>query len=894
SVRKPSGISINLSSGCTGVAAGSSKDFAMLTVADEIGTWRVSQCSVFESTSSSCSSGSTVHTATGPAFAVSRASNISFTSGLSFPESVQNNSIITISSTALNPSQADIFARMMCIFMLPGSQQNIVANSSCFAISGEAEVPVGVNLLANKVGQWDLVSCSMLGSLDSACADQTVHATNRTGGTFVSVALPVLNLSIISTSMTFTVITGGDTEISAAAGNANNFAQYANMMCSIRNPGGAEENLTSRCKQVNASGTQTFQIIKTVNELGRWNVTLCRLFASTSANCTGAVLQNSTTMGTFEVVLPTNLIIRNAFGNNVLNSSFTNITAIIENPLSERKYALVACDVTSPAGRNSTHNACTGLETNQVKYLNFTLFVDEVGTWKIPRCSINASNSFDCAASQSHSNATGGTFSVASRTNLTFVNATVSSSSVFIGSAVEVQASVRNPSQTDLFGNVTCSFSTNSGRRQNSSSCTVFRAGTVVMKNVNIVADVLGTWTAGTCVVSGTLDSSCAQSAQHDTINIPTPVNVTTVPDLVITNVEVPEGINRNTTGIANVRVRNDGLSIFAIATCSIRSPNKTMTNSSGCQIIGPGEAPLAVPFFVDRLGNWSVFGCSANGSANSTCVPSRLHNTSNITKDFNATGKVLQIEEILKPESGIKVGDRVEVIVRVKNVDDVLHKGFVNCTLRQPTNQSKEITSSVQAINADETKLFRPSFIAELSGQWRLRTCTVYRTESPIFKEDEKTIEEIFSVSTVSRPPPSPAACTINTECPGTDLKCFCSGGECRACPVGATCRNHVCESIVTPQCTFDSDCPLGFQCESGTCIEKPVQPYCTTNDQCLAGYVCISGQCQQREAPSADQTIINLILIALVAIIIAVGLLFVLKKRLAGHDIYSELGKK
>ncbi len=918
-IKKPSGASVSRTSSCARVGAGTARDFVVSDTVNEIGTWNVTSCSVFESTISDCSSGSTVHTANGTTFAVSRADRISFTSGLIFPDSVQNGSVIILQSSARNPSAADIFAKMRCIFVLPQSTQTMPANSSCFVLPGETALPVSVSLPVNKVGLWQIASCSMLGAGDSACSDETAHATNSTGGQFISIGPQVNNLSIIGRSISATVIRGGAAEIRLTLGNDHDFQQYANMTCSLKNPNGQEENITSQCSQISARGTQELNLTKTLNELGIWNVTSCRVAASPSAACAGAILQNtSDSVGTINVTDPTSLIIRSASGRGALNASFTNITAVLENPLGQRKFALVACDLRSPAGRNFTNSTCTGLNAGEMKGVNLSFFVDEPGIWSVQRCSINASNSFDCSNSQSHANITDGTFNVARRTNLTFTGARTTVQRVFNGTPVTAEATVRNPADTDLFGVVTCSFSVGAATRQNSSECTLFRGGQLTTKGVSITGDLLGTWTGNSCIVTGTLNTDCAQPERHDAIGLAGSANVTTVPDLVITGLDVPEGINRNTTGLASVRIRNDGIAVYANATCSIRSPVRTATNSSSCQRIDAGQQTIVVPFFVDRLGNWSVFGCSVSASSNSTCAQSRLHNTSNLTRDFNATGRTLEIVSVLKPEENLKVQDRAEILVTVRNIDNVLHKGFVNCTLRQPNNETREITSPIQTIPVDDTRLFKPNFVAELSGQWRLRSCAVFRTESPAFREDEKIIDEIFLVGSGVKPPPGGFACVVDTDCPGTDARCFCSGQACQACPTGTTCRSNRCESIIPPQCTFDSDCPagykcersacvagparacafdsdcpLGYQCDSGRCNPKPAQ--CAADSQCLPGYKCVNRQCEKQAAPPEEQYIINLIIIIIVALIVAMMLFVFVRRRIARQDIFSEVeGRK
>ena len=917
-IKKPSGALISRVSSCARVDAGATKDFPVSDIANEIGTWNVTRCSVFESLRSDCSSGSTVHSANGTTFIVSRADKIYFTSGLIFPDSVQNGSAITIRSSARNPSAADTFAKMRCIFVLPQDTQTILANSSCFLMGGETALPVFVSLLVNKAGLWQIASCSMMGASDAACSDESVHATNSTGGQFVSIGAQVNNLSILGKSTTLTAISGDTAEIKLTLGNDNDFLQYANMTCALRNPAGQEENITSQCGQIAARGTLELNVTKVVNDIGIWNATSCKVVASVSAACAGAVLQNtSNNVGLINVTNPTGLIITSVSGNGgALNASLTNITVTAKNPLGQRRFALLTCDIRSPSGRNFTNSTCAGLNANDMRVINLSFFVDEVGTWSIPRCSINASSSFDCSNSQLNNNVTDGTFNVARRINLTFVSAGITAQRVFNGTSVTVATSIRNPSETDLFGIVTCGFRVGTATRQNSSACTLFRAGTATPQSVSIVGDLLGSWNGDICTVTGTLNTNCGQADRHDTTSLAGSVIVTTVPDLVITGLDVPDGINRNTTGNAGVIVFNNGTTVFATATCNIRSPANTFTNSSGCQRIDPGSATIVVPFFVDRLGNWSVFGCSVNGSSNSTCAQPRVHNVSNITRNFNGTGRTLQIvDPVLKPEDDLQVGDRAEILVTIKNIDSELHRGFVNCTLRQPNNLTKEITSAAQTIPVDDTRLFKPALTTDISGTWRLRSCAVFKTDAPASKE-EKTIDEIFLVGGGIKPPPG-GTCSLNADCPGTDARCYCSGQACRACPTGTTCRSNRCENIIPPQCSFDSDCPVGYRCDRSTCIAgggtqctfdtdcpvnyqcdngvcNPKAAQCSFDEQCLPTYKCINKKCEKEQPAPEGQPIITLIIIVIVALIVAILLFVFIRGRIARTDIFSEVEGK
>jgi len=75
------------------------------------------------------------------------------------------------------------------------------------------------------------------------------------------------------------------------------------------------------------------------------------------------------------------------------------------------------------------------------------------------------------------------------------------------------------------------------------------------------------------------------------------------------------------------------------------------------------------------------------------------------------------------------------------------------------------------------------------------------------------------------------------------------CGGTECvegRACEMDADCSTGDCHEATgrcqpeTGDCTSSRDCPLGFDCEDATCVDRRIGCWSTTRKVCPLGYVC------------------------------------------------------
>jgi hypothetical protein len=899
-IMMPSGFTVTRISDCAGVLPQSARLFSITIFADQTGTWRINSCSVLQDTHFDCSSAAPVHQANGPSFYVTRNDKMTFASPLSFPSPVRNGTQMVISTTALNPSDSDMFVRMRCI-LTTQSGKTVNVNNSCFIVPGSDTGPVSIDFTVSEVGLWQLRSCSIYSSLDQSCAGEILQATNSTGGEFISVGLRVLNNSFTGFSSSSNVIRGGTAVIEAMTKNDNEFPEFERMTCTLKNPAGSEETLSSECVQIGTQSVQSIRIEKNVTDLGRWNVTICRLLATQNSGCAAAIQNdNETNVGSFNVVTPDYIIIKRVFGPGfAFNDSTTNITTVVENPI-DRKFVSVSCNVTSPSGRDkSPIEICTGVGASEEKTLTFPIYVDEIGTWSINICRLYASDNYNCTGANLNSTATGGTFSVIRRRNLTIIGAGIDASnfysgSLFNGSNLTIWTSVRNPSDTDLFGRVACTLRSGTNTRQNSSSCRLFSKNSLTTVNLQVLMDTPGNWTADECSVYGSLEQDCDPSSVHDRFFNAGYANVIAIPDISVADVLVSGEITRNTTTNASASVRVSlYVPVFAQANCTITSPARSITAASACQQLDANSQNLYLYFTPDRLGNWSISSCAVYGSSRN-CSQLRLQNVSNIVRTFNVTGRVLQITDVFEPSDDLKLNDRGVVSVKVKNVDTELHHAFVNCTLRKPGGTLLLLQSSTLTIGVGETKLFELQFTANPAGNWRLSSCVAFRIDSPAFQEDTWTGQKDFSVATIIQPPPGRDTCSVSGDCPGTDLSCFCSQGQCMSCPAGSSCSQNSCVITGQNKCRYDTDCPVDKQCSGGECIAKPSSG-CITNTDCASGFECSGGRCVAAKPPeNGDMTVI--IFVIVIAVAIAALVAVIIRRRMAADEkeILSRLGRE
>lgn len=892
-LRDPDGTTFSKETVCLGISPGLERKFPVTHTVDKIGTWTFTSCKIFGSTSSDCAGSTEQHEVTGTTFEVVQDTKLRFADPVvgraAVPETVEINSQIVFDSAIKNPTATDLFGKVQCLYA-HGNTQNI-NNSACVLLAKGGTEIVTNRMLVDSAGDWSIPSCSVIGSLNSDCSQGTTHDTRSDIGSFVGFEQPVDNMIIRSASIPGTVIRGSSAELTVEAHNPNDFSQFAFARCTLVS-GSDQEIVTSSCTPVEAAGVADLTMQRTFSEIRTWNVPVCELLASQNAQCSGAVLQDSAAdAGTIDVIVPQKLIITSATGKDTINASDTAITVTAENPLSDTRFALVECTVTKPNSDTlDLDPQCTGMLAQSTKKIDMTLFADVVGEWDITQCSIKSSTSSTCADPQDTHTTSGQPFTVVRGTNLSFVDAGVAADEIFEGETNTIAARLRNPSDSDAFGRITCIANSPGGVVTTNTTCFLITGTSLNSYSLDIKADAVGDWDVASCAVEGSLNSDCSESTEHDRISNIGSFEAVTVPNMSISNVGVPSSVERNQEAVITVVVDNPGTNRYGEASCRFRDPfSVTAVNTSACTAVQQGTGSILIGHVVDERGIWNISGCQLRVSENSDCSESVVHNVSNITRTLNVTGPTLVIDDIDVPEGEFELGDAVEVEVRVINNDSVAHKGFVNCTFIPPSGPVIEETTDIKTLDPDEAAVFRPRIFVNTAGRWRVRSCTLYMTESPAVEVDSVTLDDDFLVVRGSSPPPA-AECSLNSECPGTDSRCYCSAGECRACPIGFSCQNYQCVDTSSTQCAFPEDCLEGQICDRGTCKDKPAVG-CTSDSQCPLGQECLDSQCVPQEPRAEeDQSLLLIGIIVVVILAIVVGVVTVAKRGMAKEDIYSE----
>lgn len=85
------------------------------------------------------------------------------------------------------------------------------------------------------------------------------------------------------------------------------------------------------------------------------------------------------------------------------------------------------------------------------------------------------------------------------------------------------------------------------------------------------------------------------------------------------------------------------------------------------------------------------------------------------------------------------------------------------------------------------------------------------------------------------------------------------CDAGECNKdsdCGIGEICSGFFCIDRSDAGCSYNWDCPNGYECSSGNCIPKDQGDVCSVDANCDDGQECIGGVCVP-ETPDGKQTV-------------------------------------
>ncbi len=282
-------------------------------------------------------------------------------------------------------------------------------------------------------------------------------------------------------------------------------------------------------------------------------------------------------------------------------------------------------------------------------------------------------------------------------------------------------------------------------------------------------------------------------------------INSTQMPDETI--------VGSNSSFVVNVD--NRGRDIYARVECEF-SGGSTTIRSSSCQFISANRTKgFSIPIDTQTIRAANVT-CLVLSSTNNQC-------TSPVISDLRSLGilkirnSVLSFVTINKP-ADIVAGEEAILQADVKNTDTKEQSAYINCTFSNPRVDIFYGTSEPQSLLAQETRTFFATVETRTAGTWTVRSCTVYNAAAVPFAESSRVVNEAFVVSQAPV-----AECSVNPDCPGTDIRCFCSGsGSCQACSLGTKCISRQCVAI---ECTINAQCASGQICsDENKCVVSSV----------------------------------------------------------------------
>ncbi|MEM7819734.1 MAG: hypothetical protein QXD48_02810, partial [Candidatus Aenigmatarchaeota archaeon] len=783
-----------------------------------------------------------------------------------------------------------LYAYASCEITKPNNEIHNI-NSSCMA---EPYQGFDINFTADQIGDWNL-NCRLYGSIRSDCTNILEYST-KSGRIEI---YPFEKPFITNVTSPLNVVNGSNANVNVIVRNPEQEGLYGQVICLFKDPGEITYEGTSICSSLPVLENTSFIASVKVNKLGTWNVTECSLYTSTRNDCAGSIVVDKIeNISSFNVIMPSNLYITDVnVPSEVVSGSKISISVNVLNPIDD-KYAKVQCTIISPDGTQTLSSECIPVLSGSSYTFLLNLTPEIIGTWRVSSCSVEASEDSECSSAVTHHTVSDvATFNVVRGNNLTIKSISYKNP-IKINTTQKVEIQAKNPTNIDRYGYVICSLTkSNDQPIVNRTGCIKFPYDTIRTLNIEYYANIPGTWSVDSCVIKGSLWNDCRGETTHHSVFDIGIFNVLTEFKMYIDYIRVPYNVIFLDNPIEVISdVKNpDTDKKYAFVECAFKNElNETFYNSSTCVRFDGGEKrTIRTTFIANTLGRWFITKCTLNVSSLSDCSDSKLHNTTENIDYVDVRLPELKIVSVTPPQTSLNIGDEAKIYVDVKNLAQRNITAFVNCSLLSPNNITYNITSSVQKIPIGETKTFILSKIVNVAGDWTVTKCAVYKIMSPAEKVYELFVNEIFSVLQ-----PAPPECTINTDCPGTDDKCYCSQNICKPCSTDETCKNNMCKP--QPQCVTDADCPTGYKCQVDTCIKMGTCSYdsdcpigykcqnyncvkkgeCVEDYECERGYRCINYRCEKEEKPILDQNAIIFIIIIIIVLLIPF-LIFAYMKR-------------
>lgn len=331
---------------------------------------------------------------------------------------------------------------------------------------------------------------------------QKVHVISETGASLIRVNFPE------------TAILGESVELIF---ETSPVVKYGIITCSIKTPT-KTSSLATRCFRLGSDESKGF----IANEAGEWKIDSCTLETSSRATCFSAVQEDRRTgLGSINVTQLSDAFISDILTpDTVILDDKINVSVTLRNPAATR-FAKVSCIMKTPEGtERQAESQCSGITKSGRVTHTLSFDADALGTWTLNSCRALSSPSFDCGGEKETQLVDlERKIDVVRSELLSIQAASLSSTNITIGEPVSVSVPVNNPTDSDRFGVVSCSFRSSIGSTLlNSSACSPVRSDSTGTFTVTERLPFIGTWNVTSCSVDGSLKSTCASSIRHDSI----------------------------------------------------------------------------------------------------------------------------------------------------------------------------------------------------------------------------------------------------------------------------------------------------------------------------------------------------------------------------------------
>jgi len=614
-IRKPNLQSLSNVTSCEIVPAQGSYVFGLGVYVNSPGTWDILSCDVRSSLNSDCSSSTIQHTYSNiGSFDAYATLDPYIDSSQISPSSVRVGQTISVLLDVTNPDTDGKYVRASCRFRDPDLVYSDSV-SSCSYVSSNSSETYTVSMTPEKIGTWNIPSCSLNVSTDSACLASLLRSTKSNIGSFSSTAPN--SIYITSIHALSDVIKDTDAVITVSIRNPLEDV-YARTRCRLQKPDGSTQTYQSTCSGIASGSTSSFQISALVDQIGLWNIAECFADASSSSDCSGAVEKHSTTGTSFNAVRGTNLTILSVsnLGRMKVNNTKTLVVSV-RNPSTIDKQGTVTCSLSKPNTQTVTNtSSCARVRASSTHDFSVNAYGDNVGTWDVLSCYVRGTLNTDCSSSTIHDTISNpGSYDVVSEFNLTIRGSRIVDDNVYINNFLRTIIDVRNPDDVDKYATVECEFEApNNVTYLNSSKCEWVERDHEISLEVNQFANITGTWHIRNCTLRASDNIACSPTRNHAEKEVIGPVLVKS-PDLMITSIVTPQtSLSVGETAELKVYVKNYANSNrTTYVNCSIMDPtNRTHVLVTTNRVLIPDETTMFTPAMrVGVPGSWKVLSCA-------------------------------------------------------------------------------------------------------------------------------------------------------------------------------------------------------------------------------------------------------------------------------------------